>query len=164
MLSRKEDGPRECSWNDSKSTYYIMWVSQVVPVVKNPPVNAGDSRDGKFDPWVQGVSELDPVEQLTTQCMLSTLVMSDSLGPPWTVALQAPLSVGFSRQKYWSGLPCPPARDLPDPGIELTSLLSFALGFFTTSATWGKPFSCASPPRDLVIPWYTGELSRESLG
>ena len=37
---------------------------------------------------------------------------------PWTVARQAPLSLGFSRQEYWSGLPRPPAGDLPDPGIE----------------------------------------------
>ena len=40
---------------------------------------------------------------------------------PWTVALQAALSMGFSRQEYWSGLPCPPAGDLPDPGIKPTS-------------------------------------------
>ena len=37
---------------------------------------------------------------------------------PWTVACQAPLSMEFSRQEYWSGLPCPPLRDLPNPGIE----------------------------------------------
>ena len=37
----------------------------------------------------------------------------------WTVTHQAPLSMGFSRQEYWSGLPCPPPGDLPDPGIEL---------------------------------------------
>ena len=37
---------------------------------------------------------------------------------PWTVAHQAPLSMGFSRQEYWGGLPCPPPGDLPDPGIE----------------------------------------------
>ena len=37
---------------------------------------------------------------------------------PWTVAHQAPLSMGFSRQEYWSGLPCPPPGDLPDPGIK----------------------------------------------
>ena len=36
----------------------------------------------------------------------------------WTVACQAPLSMGFSRQEYWSGLPCPSPEDLPDPGIE----------------------------------------------
>ena len=56
---------------------------------------------------------------------------------PWTVALQAPLSMGFSRQEYWNGLPCPPPEDLPDPGIEPESLASPALagGFLTTSAT-----------------------------
>ena len=55
---------------------------------------------------------------------------------PWTVARQAPLSMGFSRQEYWSGLPCPPPGDLPDPGIEPASPVSPALagGFFTTSA------------------------------
>jgi len=44
--------------------------------------------------------------------------------------------MGFSRQEYWSGLPCSPPGDLPDPGIEPTSLMSPALagGFFTTSA------------------------------
>ena len=57
---------------------------------------------------------------------------------PWPVARQAPLSMGFSRQEYWIGLPCPPPGDLPDPGIELASLMSPTLsgGFFTTSATW----------------------------
>ena len=56
----------------------------------------------------------------------------------WTVAHQGPLSMGFFGQGYWSGLPCPPPGDLPDPGIELASLMSPALagGFFTTSATW----------------------------
>ena len=37
---------------------------------------------------------------------------------PWTIARQAPLSMGFSRQEYWSGLPFPSQRDLPDPGIK----------------------------------------------
>ena len=57
---------------------------------------------------------------------------------PWTVALQAPLSVGFSRQKYWSGLQCLPPGDLPNPGIEPESLMSLVLAgeFFTTSTTW----------------------------
>ena len=39
-------------------------------------------------------------------------------GTPWAAARQAPLSMGFSRQEYWSGLPCPPPGDLPNPGIE----------------------------------------------
>ena len=41
---------------------------------------------------------------------------------PWTVALQAPPSMGFSKQEYWSGLPCPSLGDLPDPGINLCLL------------------------------------------
>ena len=57
---------------------------------------------------------------------------------PWTVAHQALLCMGFSRQEYWSGFPCYPSGDLPKPGIELESLTSPALagGFFTTSTTW----------------------------
>ena len=42
-------------------------------------------------------------------------------GTPWTVAYQAPPSMGFSRQEYWSGLPFPSPGDLPDPGIKLRS-------------------------------------------
>ena len=56
----------------------------------------------------------------------------------WTGARQAPLSMEFSRQEYWGGLPFPSPGDLPDTGIEFKSLASPALagGFFTTSATW----------------------------
>ena len=65
---------------------------------------------------------------------LSCSVISDFFATPWTVAHQAPLSLGFSRQEYWSGLPCPP------PGIEPVSLVSPALAgrFFTTELS-GKP-------------------------
>ena len=49
---------------------------------------------------------------------VSLSVVSDSFATPWTVALQAPLSMGFSRQEYWTGLPCPSPGDLPDPGME----------------------------------------------
>ena len=63
-----------------------------------------------------------------------------------TVVFQAPLSMGFSRQEYWSGLPCPPPGDLPIPGTEPTSLLSPALvgRFFTSSATWEASVNCNS--------------------
>ena len=56
---------------------------------------------------------------------------------PWTVACQASLSMKYSRQEYWSGLPCCPPGDLPNPGIKPTSLLSPTLagGFFTSWAT-----------------------------
>ena len=65
-----------------------------------------------------------------------------SFATPWTVAHQAPLSMGFSRQEYWSGLSFPPPGDLPDPGMEPTSLMCPALagGFFTTEPP-GKPGS-----------------------
>ena len=61
---------------------------------------------------------------------------------PWTVARQAPLSMGFPRQEYWSGSPFPAPGDLPNPGIEPISLESLALAgrFFTTRATWEGPF------------------------
>ena len=60
----------------------------------------------------------------------------------WTVAYQGPLSMGFSRQEYWSRLSCPPPGDLPNPEIEPASLMSPALAgtFFTTSATWEAPY------------------------
>ena len=57
----------------------------------------------------------------------------------WTVAHQAPLSMGSSRQEYWSGLPCPPPRDLPDPGIEPVSCGSCTAGGFFISEPLGKP-------------------------
>ena len=66
-------------------------------------------------------------------CTLSHLSCVQLFVTPWTVACQAPLSMEFSRQEYWSGLPCPPPEDLSDPGIEPMSLMSPALagGFFT---------------------------------
>ena len=56
---------------------------------------------------------------------------------PWIVAYQAPPSMGFARQEYWSGLPFPSPGDLPDPGIEPTSP-ALAGRFFTTEPP-GKP-------------------------
>ena len=56
----------------------------------------------------------------------------------WTIANQAPLSMGLSRQEYWNGLSCPSPGNLLDPGIEPTSLKSLALAgrFFIPSTTW----------------------------
>ena len=63
--------------------------------------------------------------------------MSDS-ATQWTIACQAPLSMGVYRHEDRSGLPCPPPGDLPGPGIEPTFLMSPALAgmFFTTGTTW----------------------------
>ena len=71
-------------------------------------------------------------------CMLSHFRSVQLCTTLWNVAHQVSPSMGFPRQEYWSGLPCPPPEDLPDPGIKPTSLLSpaWAGAFFTTSATW----------------------------
>ena len=68
--------------------------------------------------------------------MLSCLSRVRLFVTPWTVAHQAPLSMGFSRQEYWSGLPFPSPEDLPDPGIEPRSpaLQTDAL---TSEPVWG---------------------------
>ena len=59
----------------------------------------------------------------------------------WTEVQQAPMSMGFSRQEYWSGLPFPSLGDLHNPGIKPVSLMPPTLAglFFTTSATWEAP-------------------------
>ena len=76
---------------------------------------------------------------------------------PWTVVLRAPLSMGFSRQDYWPGMPCPPPGDLLNPGIEPASLMSPALagGFFTTSGQPHWLISCD----ELLIPWHVAVQS-----
>ena len=79
-------------------------------VVKNPPANA---RDVGLIP--------DPRTKIPHTVCVSHLVASNSV-TPWTVALQAPLPMGFSGQEHWSGLPFPSPEYLPDPGIEPASL------------------------------------------
>ena len=70
-------------------------------------------------------------------CMKLLQLCPTLCDPMDCIALQV-LSMEFSRQGYWSGLPCSPPGDLPDPGFEPASLTSPALagGFFTTGATW----------------------------
>ena len=62
---------------------------------------------------------------------------------PWTVAHQAPLTMGFSRQEYWSGVPFPSPRDLPDPGIEPVAPVSLALA--------GGPFTTELPGKQRMV-------------
>ena len=66
---------------------------------------------------VSGVQQSDSVLYIYARMLshFSCVQLSVTL---WTIARQAPLSIGFSRQEYWSGLPCPPPGDLPDLGIE----------------------------------------------
>ena len=74
-------------------------------------------------------------------CMLNHFSCIWLFVTSWTVDHQDPLSMGFSGQEYWSGFPCSPPGDLPNPGIKPTSLISPALTseFFTTSTTWETP-------------------------
>jgi len=84
---------------------------------------------------------------LKVLCVLSRFSHVRFCATPWAAARQNSLSMGFSNQEHWSGLPCPPPGNLPDPGIKLTSLMSPALagGFFTTSATWEAPIKVLVP-------------------
>ena len=99
-----------------------MWVSLLSQLLKNLPALQ--------ETWVQFLGWENPREKgkATHSSILAWRI-------PWTVAHQAPLSIGFFRQEYWSGLPFPSPGDLPDPGIKPVSLMSPALagGFFTTS-------------------------------
>ena len=98
----------------------------------------GQGRSAGFEhegPWASGVlaslqitcctAEVGPLRMTVIDGLLllffSCQVASSSFATPWAVAHQAPLSTGFSRQEHWRGLPFPPPRDLPDPGIEPVS-------------------------------------------
>ena len=91
---------------------------------------------------------------MSVSLLPATLLQSClTLCNPWTVAHQAPLSTGFSRQEYWSGLPCSPLGDLPTPRIEPMSLTPPALAgmFFTTTTTWEAPLCLYCFPANRFI-------------
>ena len=96
-------------------------------------------------PWIRGPrlsssSKAGPANS-SCVCVLSRILL---FATPWTVAHQAPLSLEFSRQEYWSSFPLPTPSDLPDPGIEPTSP-ALASRLFTTSATWESLIHLAVP-------------------
>ena len=92
------------------------------------------------------------IKMLTQSCLVFATL--------WTVARQASLSIGVSRQEHWSGLPCPPPGDLPHPGVK-SALPTLAGGFFTTEPP-GKPIedvSCQQlEPREHVDSPNTGNV------
>ena len=92
--------------------------------------------------WAPCVTEQLPITYLFYTCVLSCFSHVWLFVTLWTIACQVPLSMAFSRQEHWSGLPFPSARDLPDTGNKPTSLTSPALagGFFTANATWEAPW------------------------
>ena len=90
---------------------------------------------------------------ISVNVLLSRFIRVQFFGTLWSVALQAPLSMGFSRQEYWSKLPCPPPGDLPGPVIEPASLMSPALagGFFITSVTWEYVYSSTESTTVIIL-------------
>ena len=141
-------------------------------MVKNPPVIAGDmgsiTAQGRSH-MPQGAKQLlkpvvwNPCSATRgTTIVRSLCVCTCAHSPvrlfatPWTVAHQAPLSMGFPRQEYWSGLPIPPPEDLPELGIQPKTPASPALaGRFFTFASPEKPRSLCtatkSSPRPLQL-------------
>ena len=89
--------------------------------------------------WLGFFSFLNPLIEWVSphSCVPSCFAHVWLFTTPWTAAHQVPLSMGFFRQEYWSGLPCPPL-DHSNPGIKPISLTSpyLAGGFFTTCTTW----------------------------
>ena len=81
--------------------------------------------------------------------------MSDSFAIPWSVAHQAPLSMEFSRQEYWSGLPLPSPGDRPNPGIKALQVNGLL------SELQGKPRFLVKPFKYLLINYSTLHLGKE---
>ena len=92
--------------------------------------------------------------------MWSVAQSCPTLWGPIECSPQAPLSMGFSKKEYWSGLPFPTPRNLPNPGIEASSLVCSALagGFFTTSTTWIEQ-TVTPPAVAWIMPtwWWSGQ-------
>ena len=99
-----------------------------------------------------------PVKKGRSCCCFSRQVVSGLCVTTWTVTCQAPLSMGFSRQEYWSGLPCPPPGDRPNPEVKPTSP-ALAGGFFTTEPP-GKPKGRRMRP----IAWHSQKEKRNRSG
>ena len=90
-------------------------------------------------------------------CGLSRFRHAQLCAMLWSIARQAPLSMGFFRQEYWSGLPCPPTGDLPDSGIKPASLIAPALAgmFFVVVQSLSQKIKiCVCDPKDCNTPGF----------
>ena len=94
-------------------------------------------------------------------CIPSCSVVPDCFATPWTIAHQAPLSMGFPRQEYWSELPFPPPGDLPHPGIKPASLclLYWQVGFYYCAA-WKAPIFAVR--RKQILQW--SQIDKPAFG
>ena len=119
---------KQTSWNVKSSGHEFGWT---------PGVGDGQGGLACWDSW--GRKESETTEHWSeVNHSLCHFIQVQIFVTIWTLACQAPVYMGFSRQEYWSGLPCPPPGNLPDPSIELRSPMSSALagGLFTTSSSW----------------------------
>ena len=99
-------------------------------IIKNPQtINTAEGVERREPSYSVGgnVNWLQPLWRIVCACVLSCFSHVQFFQSPWTVASQAPPSMGFSRQEYWSGLQFPSPGNLPDPGIEPVSVMSPAL-------------------------------------
>ena len=92
---------------------------------------------GPWRSWAPTLSEDFDLQNLWVLCSLSCVLLFVTL---WTVARQAPLSMGFFRQEYWSGLPFTPPEDFPDPARDQTWVSCIAGKFFLLLNHWGSPW------------------------
>ena len=120
---------QECLWDVLRNTRYLEtngWKEVM-------------RKEGK-DNIIHPCTLLEPPSHRFIECVPSHFSHVRLFVTLWTVAHQTPLSIGLSRQEYWSGLPCPPPGDLPNPGIEPKSLKSLALvGRFLPLVPHRKP-------------------------
>ena len=103
------------------------------------------------------ISYIDCHRRFLNVCVLSRFSHAQHFATLWIVAHQAPLSVGFSRQEYWTGLLCPPPGDLSNPRTEPLSLMSSTLlgVFFASTATWEAQYLGIAPKSyALLISFY----------
>ena len=117
-----------------------------IPWTEEPGRLQSTGLQGVRHDWATSLSLIISERHVLTILLLLLFrwsVVSDSFATLWTAAHQASLSVGFSRQEYWSGLPCSSPGDLPNRGIKPASPVSLALAgrYFTTSATWEAPLN-----------------------
>ena len=142
MCHRSSNQHAERTKRKQEAVSATAWSTQALPWASVSP----GTMWGKISPWSSKIIAVtfssrgrysSPSLSTHHACVLSHFSRVRLFATLWTTH-QAPLSMGFPRQEYWSGLSFPPPGDLPDPGMEPASLTSPALagGFLTASATW----------------------------
>ena len=133
-------------WEEDLSTVLSGASSKTEVVCQSASCEMLGWMNHKLESRLQG--EITTSDMQMHACMLCRFSCAQLFATLWTIARQALLSMGFSRQKYWSGLPFPSPGDLPVPGIKLSSLTSPVLaGGFLPLVPSGKPDLQLTPPK-----------------